>query len=154
MLVGCFDEDDQLRLKKIQRRRRQAVLVYALLNLTDDAKATRRTKRKRKRRDPNDLIQESLHDGLFEREYRMGINAFNKLLGLLEPSIAPSPNNKRDDALCAKTVLMMTLRYLAGASYIDILRIHGVGRSTTFSHIKHCIKVIARHKMAREQGRV
>jgi predicted aldo/keto reductase-like oxidoreductase len=65
----------------------------------------------------------------------MGIDAFNKLLVLLEPSIAPSPKNKKDDALDAKTILMMTLRYLAGASYIDILRIHGIAKSTTFSHI-------------------
>jgi hypothetical protein len=146
MLVGSFEEEDERQLTKISRRRQQAILLYALLNLTDDAKATRKSKQKRKRRDPNDLVRESVNDGLFEREYRMGVKAFHKLLGLLEPSISPSPNNKRDDALDAKTVLMITLRFLAGASYIDILRIHGLGRSTTVSHVKRCIKAIAQHK--------
>jgi hypothetical protein len=120
--MPSFEEEDEARQKKLRLRRRQAILLYAVLNLTDKAKATRKAKRKRKRkrRDPNVLVKESLQDELFNREYRMGIDAFNKLLILLEPSISPSPKNKKDDALDAKTILlMMTLRYLAGASYME-----------------------------------
>jgi hypothetical protein len=78
------------RLKKIRRRRRQILLLHGLLRLTDKAKATSKAKRERKRRDPDVLIQESLNDGLFEREYRMGINALKKLLDRHNSTSLPS----------------------------------------------------------------
>jgi DNA-binding CsgD family transcriptional regulator len=46
---------------------------------------------------------------------------------------------------------MMTLRFLAGGSYIDIVRIHGISEPSVYRHIKRCIKVIADHKDIGEQ---
>jgi hypothetical protein len=58
-----FEEEDEARLKKLRLRRRQAILLYAFLKLTDEGKATRKRKPKRKRRDPNVLFQVSIQDG-------------------------------------------------------------------------------------------
>jgi hypothetical protein len=102
MLVatGMFsDEGDSSEMKKLlgdlfrgrkfrHLKRQKALVLFALMGVTDDATIEtlrRSVKRKRKRRDPDVLIQESIQDGLFEREYRMGLDAFNKLHALLEP---------------------------------------------------------------------
>ncbi len=36
----------------------------------------------------------------------------------------------------------MTIQFLAGASYIDIVRIHGVSRQSVFKHVKKVINLI------------
>ncbi len=100
-------------------------------------------KKKRKRRDPDVLLQESLDDGMFEREYRMSYTSFCKLFDLLVDGLRSSPRNPRVDVILPKTKLLMTIRFLAGASYIDIVRIHGVSRQSVFKHVKKVINLIA-----------
>jgi hypothetical protein len=103
----------------------------------------RAKKKKRKRRDPDVLLQESLDDGMFQREYRMSYESFCKLFDELRDGLRLSPRNSRDDAILPKTKLMMTIRFLAGASYIDILRVHGVSRQAVYKHVKIVIGLIA-----------
>jgi hypothetical protein len=98
--TGMFSEvEDSSQMKELlgdlfqgrrirHRKRQKALLLFALMGVTDDAtlETLRRSVRgRRKRRDPNVLIRESINDGLFEREYRMKLAAFKKLHALLEP---------------------------------------------------------------------
>jgi hypothetical protein len=41
---------------------------------------------------------------------------------------------------------MMTIRHLAGASYVDMLRIHGVSRQAVFKHVQKVVSAIADNK--------
>jgi hypothetical protein len=133
-----------------RKRHRLVALVssYILIKRNKRRKipAQRAGKKKRTRRDPDVLLQESLDDGLFHREYRMSYTSFCKLFELLGDGLYPSPRNKRDDVILPKTKLMMTIRFLAGASYIDILRIHGVSRQAVFKHVKMVIRLIAENE--------
>jgi hypothetical protein len=90
------------------------------------------------------VLQESLDDGMFEREHGMSYKSFCKLFDLLGNGLHPAPRNKRDDVILPKTKLMMTIRFLAGASYFDILQIHGVSQPAVFKHVtKLVMRLIA-----------
>jgi hypothetical protein len=88
----------------------------------------------------------SLTDAEFKRTYRMSKETFNMVLEKIRSEIeAVNPNKARGDLhgpVPAELVLSMTLRYLAGGSYLDIYQMHGVGRSTLFAAIPVVCKAI------------
>ena len=144
---GIDDESSIERDECNGRKRRLVALVSGFILIKRNQRrripSRRAGKKKRKRRDPDVLLQESLDDGVFERECRMSCKSFCELFDLLGDGLHPSPKNKRDDVILPKTKLMMTIRFLAGASYIDILRIHGVSRQAVFKHVKKVTRLIA-----------
>jgi hypothetical protein len=144
--------DDESSLESDERnshkRRHLVALVtgYILVKRNKRRKyPSRRGKKCRVRKHPDVLLQESLNDGMFQREYRMSHIFFCKLFNdLFGDGLYTSPRNRRDGVILPKTKLMMMIRYLAGASYLDILRIHhGVSKQAVFKHIAIVLKLIA-----------
>jgi DNA-directed RNA polymerase specialized sigma24 family protein len=136
-------EDDTLSRKRLHRRNIGLARHYALrVQKRLKAKTYRNGKKKRTRRNPDELLKESVDDGLFQREYRMSFESFHKLVDLLGDDIGVTVKT-RDDCISPKSKLMMTLRFLAGASYVDICRIHGVSRSTVYKQVRLVIWAIA-----------
>jgi hypothetical protein len=137
-----------IELEEVERRRNIKVALAANIALQQRKRKKapdRRAKKSRERRDPNQLLQQSTNDGLFRREYRMTENSFFKLDFLLRDDLKPSPRNKRDDIILNGTKLMIALRFFAGASYLDLIRIHGVSKPAVFKSIREVVKAINKH---------
>jgi hypothetical protein len=80
----------------------------------------------------------SLTPAEFKRTYRMTLKTFYSVLRTIRPAIMSSLKSRKKarrdlgGALAAELKLSMTLRYLAGGSYLDIYQMHGVSRTTFF----------------------
>jgi hypothetical protein len=85
----------------------------------------------------------------FKRTYRMSLKTFNFVLERIRRRItSKAPKKARRDthgAVPAELLLSMTLRFLAGGSYLDIYQMHGVGKSTLY----HAIPMVS-HAIATE----
>ena len=74
----------------------------------------------------------SLTPAEFKRTYRMTLKTFNAVLRNIRPAIMSSVKSRKKarrdlgGAVAAELKLSMTLRYLAGGSYLDIYQMHGV----------------------------
>jgi hypothetical protein len=94
--------------------------------------------KKRKRMVWKDRV-DSLTDAEFKRTYRMTLDTFNAVLDQIRSKISrKDPKKSRRDlhgAVAAELQLSMTLRYLAGGSYLDIYQMHGVSRTTFYDTI-------------------
>jgi len=89
---------------------------------------------------------DSLTPAEFTRTYRVSLNAFRYVLERIRAAIK-APRKARYDTngpVPAELLLSMTLRYLAGGSYLDIYQMHGVGRSTMFHAIPHVCHAICK----------
>jgi hypothetical protein len=94
----------------------------------------------------------------FERNFRMSRNALELLLEMITPIIDPHPElsgiraraaNGRRDAdsndnarVTPRMQLMITLRYLAGGSYLDIHARYGVSRSAFLASVDRVLAAI------------
>jgi hypothetical protein len=87
------------------------------------------------------FVRLGLEDGHFIREYGMNVTSFLKLERLLCPNIEPKiySNDKSIDSL---TKVLVTLHYLRGGQYLDIMRKHNVGASTVSKCAKQVIEAI------------
>eukprot|EP00808_Paulinella_micropora_P015752 g75347.t1 len=100
---------------------------------------------KRQRMDWSTRVDSFTHRG-FKRRYRLSKQQFDDILSLLRPEL---------EVACAKThsyavvppelQLSMTLRFLAGGSYLDIVDLHGVAESTFYICIWRVILLINRN---------
>eukprot|EP00808_Paulinella_micropora_P020571 g26203.t1 len=100
---------------------------------------------KRQRMDWSTRVDSFIHRG-FKRRYRLSKQQFDDLLSLLRPEL---------EVACAKThsyavvppelQLSMTLHFLAGGSYLDIVDLHGVAESTFYKCIWRVILLIKRN---------
>ena len=74
-------------------------------------------------------------DEEFKRQYRMSRASFNALLELLKPLITKNEEMARRSSgsgICPKARLALTLRWLAGGSYLDIAKAYGVDQANFF----------------------
>jgi hypothetical protein len=93
------------------------------------------------------VIQASLNDNLFATEFCMSYKSFKKLYGLLYLDLKPSAKNTRIDAIHPKTKLLIALHLFAGASYLDLMRIHGIGMTTCYqTYIQTVINAILKNQ--------
>jgi hypothetical protein len=77
----------------------------------------------------------------------MSYKSFKKLYRLLYSDLKPHAKCTRADAIHPKTKLLVALRFFAGASYLDLVRIHGIGKTTCYSScIKKVIQSIHKNK--------
>ena len=151
------DEDRFLPRERRKRNLKKAVVAAAALAvaLTKFPLARRhrekrreqfRRRRQRHRRKAEDLLKESVDDGLFAREFRMSHDSFRKLVNLLRDDLVPKNiKRSRTDYIDPTSKVMMTLRWLAGGSYIDQCRIHGVSVSVFFKCTKQVVRAICKH---------
>lgn len=81
---------------------------------------------------------------LWKRFYRMSKESFSDLLALIRPelerNVAQGARSTFDGVVSPELRLSMTLRWLAGGSYIDIAIIHGVAVSTFYDVVKDTVQ--------------
>ncbi len=87
--------------------------------------------------------------GLFCLYYRMSYEAFNGLLNLLQTDLAVNTTKSRNrtsnqEPIDVELTLHCTLRYLAGASYLDVIIHTGISRAAFYSCVYRGIDAICR----------
>lgn len=97
--------------------------------------ATKKSRRRNRVRKRSHALQEmdGIDDKMFKKMFHMSRHAFSKLLGLLEEhskeqdcTSVKQARNSSGSVISNKTVLAVTLRWPAGASYIDLCFCWGV----------------------------
>jgi DDE superfamily endonuclease len=146
----CFDRPNSRR----QRAHKAAVVAAVILLLQKKRRQSNvRMKRKksanktREHVDPMRILALGVSDGNFKQEYRMSKESLFKLHSLLQPDLVESPKNQRGDVIDSLTKVMIGLRYLAGSRWVDIVRIHGVGRSTVFKVTQDFVRACVKHPL-------
>ncbi len=78
---------------------------------------------------------DSLEDSLFKRMFRVDRDTFNHILGKIEPFFPVNVSkavNSSGQGVALKTRLAVSLRWLAGGSYLDLCFAWGLGLSTFY----------------------
>lgn len=78
----------------------------------------------------------------FRRYYKITRSEFDDLCRQVEPFIATRSHKQTKTALCARVQLSITLRLLAGASYLDMMVIHKVAKATVYSVFNKVVSVL------------
>ena len=86
----------------------------------------------RSRLDWEDHVFKLNHEGMFERKYRMSQKAFENLVSLIQPIIDYDENKNRYALVSVQVMLAITLRLLAGGSYLDVYENYGVCFKTLY----------------------
>ena len=74
---------------------------------------------------------QALSPNEFRRTYRMDLACFNKILSTIRDDLeCKAPESVRGAEITPEIKLSMTLRWLAGGSYLDIYQMHGVSYSS------------------------
>ena len=81
-------------------------------------------------------------DGSFRRMYRMSYATFMKLVDILSPLLSAHVSSRL--RIDYRNQVAMTLRWLAGASYLDIAHLFGVSRSTFYYCRNRVVNAILR----------
>eukprot|EP00301_Raphidiophrys_heterophryoidea_P016175 c2569_g1_i1.p1 GENE.c2569_g1_i1~~c2569_g1_i1.p1 ORF type:complete len:214 (-),score=34.45 c2569_g1_i1:611-1219(-) len=84
------------------------------------------------------------HDNDFKRMYRMSVSTF-EFLAKIRKHIAKDTKQgmcSSSGSITPHSQLAMTLRYLAGASYLDLCLIHGDSDSALFACVEHVVTAI------------
>lgn len=104
--------------------------------------------RMRRRIDMADHLN-SMTDAECARYYRVpSTEVFHRLVGLARPPPAVEARARRSARLSTGGFVdydirvSMTLRFLAGGSYLDIMYLHGVARSTVYKHVYRTAKTL------------
>ena len=81
-------------------------------------------------------VDKKIHENTFERTYRMSFRAFRKLQFTLSSSLMKQESKCRTASpVPIYSIVAIGLRYLAGASYIDLADIHGVSFDTVYKSV-------------------
>jgi hypothetical protein len=149
-----YDSESSFEEQECKRRRAEnlALLAAAMFCAKNHRKpkapARRRTaNRKRNQKDPEVILAEGVCDGHLKDEYRMSKESLLKLHSLLKPFLEVSAQKFRGDTIPSLVKVMMTLRYLAGSRWVDIVRIHGVSKPALYVCIGQVIRAIIRHPL-------
>ena len=78
-----------------------------------------------------DTRRDSLTEPEFKRRYRLSKRAFARLSAKIKPLVAKK-TSRTPSPISADLKLSMTLRWLCGGHYLDIVDMHGVHSSTFF----------------------
>jgi hypothetical protein len=99
---------------------------------------------KRDRKPFDEGIDSKLTSSLFRRVYRMSRNSFDKLHSILEPALnriffprggGVRKPGKSSYLIDTKTRLAIAIRFFAGASPYDLMRVHGVSLTSVFRSV-------------------
>jgi DDE superfamily endonuclease len=145
--VGGNDEEaseDSLLSESNERSKRRKILAasLALVLLLQRKRRAPNIERHREARSAEYFIRIGELEGTFLQEHGVTIDAFRKLANLLRADLEPKPHGRRSLALDVETKLLITLRYLRGGEYWDIIRKHGIGRTTLFDTIHQVMDAI------------
>jgi hypothetical protein len=126
--LSCSSQESGAALKK----GRNSIIILACRQLIYRKRAPPSNKREkpRERRHPNHVIQALINNNkLFSRDFWMSYKSFNKLYSFLYSDLKAKAKCTRSDAIHLKTKLLVSLRYFAGGSHLNLIRIHGIGRT-------------------------
>jgi len=76
-----------------------------------------------------------LSDIDFMKRYKLSKAGFARSCQKLRPFVGTRRKNKHvrnDGGICTELCLSMTLRYMGGGSFLDIIDMHGVGKRTFY----------------------
>jgi hypothetical protein len=97
------------------------------------------TRIRNRHRDRGYALREVTHltDGQFKTMFRMSRESFEKLLALIDPFLREADlvmaRNSSGSGISNRTKLYITLRWLAGGSYIDLIFAWGISKSAFYS---------------------
>jgi hypothetical protein len=129
------------RLRRSKRNSQNAACGVLLLLLATDLKCkSRHIWRPTVRWDMLAWRMES--EGIFRRCFRMDRSSFENLTVILQPLLI-NPRQKRKRGIkTPHEQLAMTLRFLAGGSYLDLVIIYGVSKNTFFQIVHRVANAI------------
>lgn len=85
----------------------------------------------------------SITPSMFRRAYRMDLPSFNELLRRINYRLTKDDRKARHGKICPASRLAVTLRFLAGGSYIDICFCHGISEVTFYRVVWETVDAIA-----------
>lgn len=85
--------------------------------------------------------EDSLNEHRFMARYRMDKISFRYIVNLMKPFFTPK-KGARPDTIGADIALSVTLRYLAGGSYLDIIDLHRIRESTFYDIVSKTLCVL------------
>ena len=149
-----YDSESSFEEQECGRRRAEkAALLAAAIFCAENRRKhkappkTRSANKKRNRKDSVDILMEGVNDGHLKDEYRMSKESLLKLHSLLKPDLHVSIRNRRGDVIDSLSKVMMSLRYLAGSRWVDVVRIHGVSKPAVFRCIRQVLRAVNKHPL-------
>jgi hypothetical protein len=115
-------------------------LLHHLINWKRAPLKPRSKKVIRERRHPNHVIQASINNKLLSREFWMSYKSFIKHCSFLYSDLKTKAKRTWSDAIHPKSKLLIAFLYFAGGSHLDLIQIHGIGR--TMCYIMTCIQKV------------
>ena len=82
------------------------------------------------------LAQKLATDGSFRHHYRMERATFDKLVEILKPYLVSSRRRGQKGRVPVEFKVAMTLRWLAGGSYLDLCLVYQVSKATLFGTVE------------------
>ena len=128
---------------KLRERIMSAVTITAALCAVINAETPGQHIPRANRRFQHRMVWEqrlnSLTDRQFQRRYRIDKGGFAAILEKIKPHMPP---RHRKSGVPNELKLSMTLRWLAGGSYLDISDLHGVHPATMYRHVWQTMRAI------------
>jgi hypothetical protein len=136
--------DSLLTEGSLKRRYRYFLYASTLLWLADDFDRQQRgpiIDREREHRSAKYFIRLSELEGSFLQEYGVTVLAFRKLTGFLRDQLSPKRHARRS-SIDAETKILITLRFLRGGAFWDIIRKHGISRCVFYRYVHQVMDAI------------
>ena len=121
-------------------------ILSALAALTDAFSQARQPPRFRRRLDWPEFRRLRVEDKSFRRMFRMSEDQFDALVDILKPHLAFDEEGGKRSTLAGPIPVELrvaaTLRYLAGASYLDVFHILGIGISSFYECVAQVVGAV------------
>ena len=88
-------------------------------------------------------------EGSFRRKYRMEQVDFDALVEALRPHIENSRCRGWKGRVPKERMVALTLRWLAGASYLDVMDVHGISKATVYGVVDRVVSAINKSSVGR-----
>ena len=114
-----------------------ALAFMALFSLFPVIEEPKKGAFRRKRLDWEEHMKTFESDTAFMKYYKVSPTQFRELVEMLRPHC--ESDSKYHHTVSTELQLSVTLRMLAGGSYMDIRRLHGLGRSSVYAYFERVV---------------
>ena len=120
------------------------MIIFTSMEDIEDDLDTKNEEWARSRLNWHRHVSKLQYEGLFNKKYRMSIEAFNNLVDILTPYIKQQPWNRKtfQEPVTPNIMVSATIRLLAGGSYLDIYETHGMTYSYLYRVRNKVLKAI------------
>ena len=96
----------------------------------------------------DDHVRVTIADGSFRRMYRMDFPSFLALVDKLRPHLTRDTQKaaRVGEEVTCESQVAICLRFLAGASYLDVQCVHGVSRATIYEVVSRVVTAISERR--------